>query len=108
MSRADVRLRPGRRQGSVIVTMPRTPAVRREPPEPLPNDGVRTVLVGTILWAVALVVLLPFTGRLDDDGHLWWIATCAVGAGLGLLGLLYCTRRAAKLRKAGTNPGTAD
>jgi hypothetical protein len=88
--------------------MPRTPAVRREPPEPLPNDGVRTVLVGTVIWAVALVVLLPFAGRLEDHGRLWWIATCAVGAGLGLVGLLYCKRRADALRRAGTNPGTAD
>lgn len=88
--------------------MPRTPAVRRPPPEPLPDDGVRTVLVGTILWAVALVALLPFAGKLEDDGRLWWIATCAVAAGLGLVGLLYCKRRADKLHRAGTNPGTAD
>jgi hypothetical protein len=88
--------------------MTRTAPVRREPPEPLPNDGVRTVLVGTILWAVALVALLPFTGKLEDEGRLWWIATCAVGAGLGLVGLLYCKRRADKLRRAGMNPGTAD
>jgi uncharacterized protein DUF2530 len=88
--------------------MSRTPPVRREPPEPLPNDGVRTVLVGTVIWAVALVVLLPFSGRLSDDGHTWWIATCAIATGLGLVGLLYCKRRADAMRRSGTNPGSSD
>jgi hypothetical protein len=88
--------------------MSRTAPVRRPPPEPLPDDGVRTVLIGTILWAVALVVLLPFAGRLDDDGRLWWIATCAVGTGLGLVGLLYCKRRSDAMRRTGGNPGSSD
>jgi hypothetical protein len=88
--------------------MSRTPPVRRDPPPPLPNDGVRTVLVGTALWTIALIALLPFSSRLDDDGHLWWIATCAVAVGLGLVGLFYCKRRSDKLRRAGTNPGSAD
>jgi hypothetical protein len=88
--------------------MSRTPPIRRDPPPPLPNDGVRTVAVGTALWAVALVVLLPFWGRLEDAGRLWWIATCAVAAGLGLVGLLYCRRRSASLRRQGVNPGTSD
>lgn len=83
----------------------RGPAVRRPPPEPLPYDGVGTVVVGTVLWAVALVVLLPFWNRLEDAGRLWWIATCAVAVGLGLVGLLYCKRRSARLRGAGRNPG---
>jgi hypothetical protein len=85
---------------------PHTAHIRRNPPPPLPNDGVRTVLVGTVLWAVALVVSLPFAGRLNDHGHLWWIATCAVGAGLGLVGLVYCKRRSDRLRRSGVNPGT--
>lgn len=88
--------------------MSRTPAVRRNPPEPLPQDGVKTVLIGTVLWTIALIALLPFAGRLEDDGRLWWIATCAVGAGLGLLGLVYCKRRADSLRRAGINPGTSE
>jgi hypothetical protein len=88
--------------------MSRTPVIRRTPPEPLPNDGVRTVVIGTILWTVALVVLLPFWSRLEDAGRLWWIPTCAVAVGLGLLGLLYCTRRAAAMRRAGANPGSSD
>jgi hypothetical protein len=88
--------------------MSRTSPIRRPPPEPLPNDGVGTVVIGTTVWAVALVVLLFFTSRLRHDGHLWWIATCAVGAGLGLVGLLYCKRRADAMRRSGANPGSSD
>jgi len=68
--------------------------------EPLPYDGVLSVTVGTGLWLVALIVMLPLAGRLNDDGHLWWLATAAVGFGLGLLGIGMTTRRRARLRAA--------
>jgi hypothetical protein len=67
------------------------------PLEPLPDDGVITVSIGTAVWFVALLVLLPFWHRLDDAGHLWWIATCAWGTGLGLIGVTLCWRRARRL-----------
>lgn len=65
--------------------------------EPLDVDGVRAVAVGTALWAIALVACLVFTSRLRDDGHLWWIATCACGVVLGLAGLAYVIRRRAAI-----------
>lgn len=61
--------------------------------EPLDVDGVRTVAVGTVLWAVAFVLLLPFYGRLVDSGRDWWLWTCVAGFGLGLIGVDYCRRR---------------
>jgi hypothetical protein len=61
--------------------------------EPLDVDGVRTVAVGTALWALAFVLLLPFYGRLEESGRLWWLWTCVAGFGLGLIGLDYCRRR---------------
>ena len=61
--------------------------------DPLDVDGVRTLAVGTILWGVAFLMLLPFSGRLRTDGHLWWLWTCVAGFGLGLLGWDYCRRR---------------
>jgi hypothetical protein len=61
--------------------------------EPLDVDGVRTVEVGTALWLVAFVALLPFYGRLEDAGRGWWLWTCLAGFGLGLFGLEYCRRR---------------
>ena len=61
--------------------------------EPLDVDGVRTVEVGTGIFFLAFLALIPFYGRLADDGHAWWLWTCLAGVGLGLLGLEYCRRR---------------
>jgi hypothetical protein len=72
----------------------------RQELQPLPYDGVLSVTVGTGVWLVALIVMLPFHGRLADDGRLWWIATAATGFGLGLIGIVYCTRRRNRLPPA--------
>lgn len=61
--------------------------------EPLDVDGVRTVQVGTALFTLVFVALLPFYGRLADHQRVWWIWTCLAGAGLGLIGMEYCRRR---------------
>lgn len=61
--------------------------------EPLDVDGVRTVEVGSALWLLGFLALLPFYGRLEQDGNLWWLWTCLAGFGLGLFGLEYCRRR---------------
>lgn len=66
--------------------------------EPLDVNGVRTVAVGTALWALAFILLLPFYGRLQESGRLWWLWTCAAGFGLGILGWDYCRRRRRALR----------
>lgn len=60
---------------------------------PLDVDGVRTVEVGTVLWGLAFVALLPFYSSLEEAGNLWWLWTCTAGLGLGLLGTEYCRRR---------------
>ena len=62
-------------------------------PEPLEGDNVRTVLVGTALWVVALVVLvvLALTDQVDVRG--WWLGMCGYGIALGLGGWYYCRRR---------------
>lgn len=67
--------------------------------EPLDVDGVRTVAVGSALWLVAVVAMLPFVGTLRDSGQLAWLWTCIAGFGLGLLGLEYCRRRRKALRR---------
>lgn len=61
--------------------------------EPMDVDGVRTVEVGSALWLVAFLALLPFYGRLEESGRLWWLWTCMAGLGLGLIGLEFCRRR---------------
>lgn len=61
--------------------------------EPLDLDGVRTIAVGSVLWIVAFVAMLPFIGTLRENDRLAWLWTCLAGFGLGLIGLEYCRRR---------------
>jgi hypothetical protein len=61
--------------------------------EPLDVDGTRTVAVGSVLFLVAFLALLPFRGRLAEAGHTWWLWTCLAGFGLGVIGWDYCRRR---------------
>lgn len=68
-------------------------ATRPAAAKPLDVDGVRTVLVGTVLWAVAFVVLLVLRDELVDQGREWWLWTALAGAGLGMLGFEYTRRR---------------
>jgi hypothetical protein len=71
--------------------------------DPLDVDGTRTVAVGSGLFLLAFVLLLPFYGRLADAGRGWWLWTCLAGFGLGLCGLEYVRRR----RKARSVQGEA-
>jgi hypothetical protein len=57
---------------------------------PVDVDGVRTVEIGTALWLVAFLMLLPFYGKLEETGRTWWLWTCMAGFGLGLLGVEIC------------------
>lgn len=66
--------------------------------EPMDVDGVRTMTVGTIVWGVLAIGLLPFLGTLDEDGRTWWLWTAVAGFGLGLIGIEYCRRRRNALR----------
>lgn len=66
--------------------------------EPLDVTGTRTMTIGTAVWAIAFLVLLPFYGTLSDDGRLWWLWTCAAAVGGGLYGVWFCRRREARLR----------
>lgn len=63
------------------------------PVEPLDVDGVRTVQVGTGLFFLAFVALLPFYGRLEERDQTWVLWMCLAGVGLGLLGAEHCRRR---------------
>ena len=80
---------------------------------PLDVDGVRTVEVGTALWLVAFVLLLPFAGRLAETDRVWWLWTCLAGFGLGVIGWDYCRRRRNRrhereaARRRGSRPPTA-
>ena len=56
-------------------------------------DGIRVVTAGTVLFALASVVLVVLRPALAAAGHGWWLPVCLSGAGLGLVGLLYCWNR---------------
>jgi hypothetical protein len=62
--------------------------------EPLDVTGVRTVGVGTVLFLLAGLGLLPFHDWLEAHDREWWLLTCAAGFGLGIFGFDYCRRRA--------------
>ncbi|WP_308170143.1 DUF2530 domain-containing protein [Acrocarpospora catenulata] len=61
---------------------------RKPDPEPLQTNDTTTILVGTILWAIALVVLL-----IIRPTETWWTWTCVAGIGMGFFGLAYVHRR---------------
>nr|WP_179670351.1 DUF2530 domain-containing protein [Nocardioides thalensis] len=63
------------------------------PVEPLDVDGVRTVQVGTGIFFLAFLALLPFYSQLEQSDRLWVLWMCLAGVGLGLLGAEYCKRR---------------
>ena len=71
---------------------------------PLDVDGVRTLEVGTALWAVAFVALLPFYSSLQESGRLWWLWTCTTGLAFGLFGIEYCRRRRDRAGDAPVEP----
>ncbi|GGK96563.1 hypothetical protein Sme01_34890 [Sphaerisporangium melleum] len=62
------------------------------PPDlaPLETKDAATILAGTGLWVVALVVLLIIQ---PGPEHQWWIWTCAAGVGLGIFGYWFVKRR---------------
>ena len=56
-------------------------------------DLSRVVLIGTVLYAITAVILLPMQSSLTHDGHGRWPWIAVSGVGLGLLGLVYLKRR---------------
>jgi hypothetical protein len=58
---------------------------------PLPVNTPRVVLVGTVLWALALGLSLVVPG-LHSGSRSWWPWSAVAGLLLGLLGLAYLRR----------------
>jgi hypothetical protein len=63
-------------------------------------DAVLPITVGTLAWAVALVVLLAMRSRLDARGDGWWIWVAVSGLLLGGAGSLWVRRRRAAYQQA--------
>ena len=69
------------------MTTPQAPEIR-----PLDVNGVVAIVVGTLGWLVALVVVLLV------DRHSWWVWVCVTGFGLGLIGIPTQARYQRRLR----------
>jgi len=59
------------------------PGPTKQAPPPLQVDTARVVIAGTVLWAIALVVLLLLGDRIDR----MWTWTCVAAIALAVLGL---------------------
>ena len=64
---------------------------RRPDPEVHESDYRVPAAIGTLAWAVALVVLLALGDGLPDSER-WWIGVCVTGITLGVFGFLYIPR----------------
>ncbi|HJQ41816.1 MAG TPA: DUF2530 domain-containing protein [Jatrophihabitantaceae bacterium] len=62
-----------------------------QPPAVQMNTG-RIIVVGTGIWFVGFLALLPFYGWLDRHDHRIWLWTCLAGWVLGLIGFVIVGR----------------
>ena len=58
-------------------------------PPPMKTDDRAALAVGTLLWAIAVVVAIVLAGPLAESGHGWVLAATIVGVVLGLVGVVY-------------------
>lgn len=73
--------------------------VHRPDPPPLETDDVKVVAIGTMLWAIGLLVLLLLIVTEAADVPGWWLGMCGYGIALGLYGVRYCKRRHAAIER---------
>jgi hypothetical protein len=66
---------------------------RRPDPAPVKTDDRKVILVGLVLWILALAGMLVFLPALQDSGLVWLLWTVVVGLGLGLVLLVYSVKR---------------
>jgi hypothetical protein len=67
--------------------------------EPMEVDLMLIVGIGTALFFVAFLILYPMHASLERSGHGRWPWIALSGGALGLIGLLYCFRRAQRMSK---------
>ena len=75
------------------------PRPSKPAPPPLQVDTTRVVLIGTAVWAVALVVLLVLGDRVDR----MWTWTCVAAIALAALGF-WVMRLQGQLRSRRPSP----
>jgi hypothetical protein len=68
--------------------------------KPLEVNGITAVTLGTGIWSVATLVMVLMRDELEASGRGDWIAIGVCGIILGLLGMRYTKRRAARIERA--------
>ena len=67
--------------------------------KPLEVNGITAVTLGTIIWSVATLIMVLMRDQLEAAGRGNWIAIGFAGITLGLLGIRYTKRRAARIER---------
>jgi len=67
---------------------------------PLEVNGITAVTIGTLVWTVATLVMVLMRDQLESAGRGNWINIGIAGIILGLLGMRYTKRRAARIEQA--------
>ena len=67
---------------------------------PLEVNGITAVTLGTGIWSVATLIMVLMRDLLEASGRGDWIAIGVCGIILGLLGMRYTKRRAARIERA--------
>jgi hypothetical protein len=68
--------------------------------KPLEINGITAVTIGTGIWSVATLVMVLMRDQLEASGRGDWVAIGVCGIILGLLGMRYTKRRAARIEQA--------
>jgi hypothetical protein len=63
-------------------------------------NGITAVTIGTGVWSIATLVMVLMRDQLEASGRGNWIAIGVCGIILGLLGMRYTKRRAARIEQA--------
>ena len=67
---------------------------------PLEVNGITAVTIGTGLWSISTLIMVLMRDQLEAAGRGNWIAIGVCGIILGLLGMRYTKRRAARMERA--------
>ena len=66
---------------------------------PLEVNGITAVTIGTGIWSVATLIMVLMRDQLEASGRGNWVAIGVCGIILGLLGMRYTKRRAARIER---------
>lgn len=81
------------------MTKSERPLLVQAPVKALDQDGISVTILGTVVFAVAAVVLALNWTHLQTQRTEWWLWVAVTGTVLGVLGCGYCIWRRARRRR---------